>query len=198
MGKKKKKILINEKEYSTNEARKFLADNFKKDNVSKCDISKLIAYLSKREAFRYYCVVRGGIYIIDVVLFNKEDKDRTNKHGENIYNKRNKIKDKIAEYKSIVNEIFNNEIIRNKMKKSLIEKIKETTETKELFDHSISIFNKNGEFVIRDIGFMDYRFEFITEDLEIYIASSNLQYNSLKHLEKQLEDLKKIKENLEI
>ena len=83
------------------------------------------------------------------------------------------------------------------MKKSLIEKIKKTTEAKELFDNSVSIFNKNGEFVIRYINF-EYRFEFITEDLEIYIASSNLQYNSLKHLEQQLENLKKIKENLEI
>lgn len=197
MGKFKKKILINEKEYSTNEARKFLAYNFKKDNVSKCDISKLIAYLSKREAFRYYCVVRGGIYIIDVVLFNKEDKDRTNKHGENIYNKRNNVKNKIAEYNSIANEIFNNENIRNQIKNSLIEKIEKAEEIAELFDRRISIFNKNGEFIIRYIDF-DYRFEFVTNDLELYIASSNLRYNSLKHLEEQLEDLKKIKENLEI
>ena len=197
MSKFKKKILINEKEYSTNEARKFLAYNFKKDNVAKCDISKLIAYLSKREAFRYYCVVRGGIYIIDIVLFNKEDKNRTNKHGENIYDKRNKIKDKIAEYKSIVNEIFNNEVIRKQMKNSLLEKIEKAKETAELFDHKISIFNKNGEFTIKDIDF-EYRFEFLTENLEIYIASSNLRYKSLQDIERQLKNIKKIKENLEI
>ena len=197
MGKFKKKILINEKEYSTNEARKFLAYNFKKDNVSKCDISKLIAYLSKREAFRYYCVVRGGIYIIDVVLFNKEDKDRTNKHGENIYDKRNKIKDKIAEYKSIANEIFNNEFIRDEMKNSLIEKIKNANETAYLFDNNVNVFNKNGQFSIRCRNY-DYRFEFFTKNLEDYIAYYPLQYNSLKYIEKQLENIKKIKENLEI
>ena len=169
----------------------------KKDNVAKYDIPKLIAYLSKREAFRYYCVVRGGIYIIDIVLFNKEDKDRTNKHGENIYNKRNNIKNKIAEYNSIVNEIFNNENIRNQIKNSFIEKIEKAKETSELFDRSVSFFNKNGEFTIKDIDF-NYRFEFITENVEVYIAFSNLQSNSLKYINQKLEDLKKIKENLEI
>lgn len=197
MSKFKKKILINEKEYSTNEARKFLADNLKKDNVAKYDIPKLIAYLSKREAFRYYCVVRGGIYIIDIVLFNKEDKDRTNKHGENIYNKRNNIKNKIIEYKSIVNEILNNKDIRDKMKKSLVEKIEKAKETSELFNREVSIVNKNGDFTIKNIDF-NYRFEFITGNVEIYIAYSNLQYNSLKDIERQLENIKKIKENLEI
>lgn len=197
MGKLKKEIWINGKTYSTNEARKFLADNLKKDNVAKYDIPKLIAYLSKREAFRYYCVVRGGIYIIDIVLFNKEDKDRTNKHGENIYNKRNNIKNKIAEYNSIVNEIFNNENIRNQIKNSFIEKIEKAKETSELFDRSVSFFNKNGEFTIKDIDF-NYRFEFITENVEVYIAFSNLQSNSLKYINQKLEDLKKIKENLEI
>ena len=197
MGKFKKKILINKKEYSTNEARKFLADNLKKDNVAKCDIPKLITHLSKREAFKYYCVVGGEIYIIDIVLFNKEDRNRTNKHGENIYDKRNKIKNKIAEYKSIVNEIFNNENIRNKMKNSLVEKIEKATETAELFDCKAGFFNENGEFIIEYRNY-DYRFEFFTKDLDIYLASSNLRYNSLKDVERQLEDIKKIKENLEI
>lgn len=197
MGKFKKKILINKKEYSTNEARKFLADNLKKDNVAKCDIPKLITHLSKREAFKYYCVVRGEIYIIDIVLFNKEDKDRTNKHGENIYNKRNNIKNKIIEYKSIVNEILNNKDIRDRMKKSLVEKIEKTKETSELFNREVSIINKNGDFTIKNIDF-NYRFEFITGNVEIYIAYSNLQYNSLKDIERQLENIKKIKENLEI
>ena len=197
MGKRKKKILINEKEYSTNEARKFLAYNFKKDNVSKCDISKLITYLSKREAFRCYCVVRGVIYIIDVVLFNKEDKDRTNKHGENIYNKRNKIKDKIAEYKSILNEIFTNENIKNQIRNGFIEKLEKAKETSELFDRTATIFNQNGIFTIKYRDF-DYRLEFVTNNAIFYVVSTNLQYNSLKHLEKQLEDIKKIKENLEI
>lgn len=197
MGKFKKKILINKKEYSTNEARKFLADNLKKDNVAKCDIPKLITYLSKREAFKYYCVVGGEIYIIDIVLFNKEDRNRTNKHGENIYLKRNNIKNKIEEYNSIVNEIFNNENIRNKMKKSLVEKIEKATETEELFDCKAGFFNENGEFIIEYRNY-DYRFEFFTKDLDIYLASSNLRYNSLKDVERQLENLKKIKENLEI
>lgn len=197
MRKFKKKILINKKEYSTNEARKFLADNLKKDNVAKCDIPKLITHLSKREAFKYYCVVGGEIYIIDIVLFNKEDRNRTNKHGENIYDKRNNIKNKIAEYNSIVNEIFNNENIRNQIKNSFIEKIEKAKETSELFDRSISFFNKNGEFTIKDIDF-NYRFEFITENVEVYIAFSNLQSNSLKYINQKLEDLKKIKENLEI
>lgn len=197
MGKFKKKILINKKEYSTNEARKFLADNLKKDNVAKCDIPKLITHLSKREAFKYYCVVGGEIYIIDIVLFNKEDRNRTNKHGENIYFKRNNIKNKIAEYNSIVNEIFNNENIRNQIKNSFIEKIEKAKETSELFDRSVSFFNKNGEFTIKDIDF-NYRFEFVTGNVEVYIAFSNLQSNSLKYINQKLEDLKKIKENLEI
>ena len=114
-----------------------------------------------------------------------------------LYFKRNNIKNKIAEYKSIVNEIFNNEDIRNQMKKSLVEKIEKAKETSELFNREVSIFNKNGEFTIKDIDF-NYRFEFVTGNVEVYIAFSNLQSNSLKYINQKLEDLKKIKENLEI
>ena len=76
----------------------------------------------------------------------------------------------------------------------LIEKAKETS---ELFNREVSIFNKNGEFTIKDIDF-NYRFEFVTGNVEVYIAFSNLQSNSLKYINQKLEDLKKIKENLEI
>lgn len=79
----------------------------------------------------------------------------------------------------------------------MVEKIEKAKETSELFNREVSIVNKNGDFTIKNIDF-NYRFEFITENVEIYIAYSNLQYNSLKDIERQLENIKKIKENLEI
>lgn len=198
MGKLKKEIWINGETYSTNKARKFLSDKLKQNNTMKCSFNGIFKFLSKRENSEFVYIIGSKVYTINVrILPHKENKNRTNKHGENIYNKRNNIKNKIAEYNSIANEIFNNENIRNQMKKNLIEKIEKAEETAKLFDRRVSIFNKNGEFIIRDMDF-DYRFEFVTDDLELYIASSNLRYNSLKHLEEQLKDIKKIKENLEI
>ena len=198
MSKFKKKILINEKEYSTNEARKFLADNLKKDNVAKYDIPKLIAYLSKREAFRYYCVVRGEIYIIDIVLFNKEDRNRTNKHGENIYDKRHMFHNKKLECQSIVNEILKNTTVLEQIKESFIGQVKETT---DLFKNKINLINQNGEFTIeKKYLYTDpyYEFRFLKTNKEFYAACSYLGYGTLKEIEQRLENLKKIKENLEI
>lgn len=198
MGKLKKEIWINGKTYSTNKARKFLSDKLKQNNTMKCTFNGIFKFLSKRENAEFVYIIGSEVYNINIrILPYKEDKNRTNKHGENIYFKRNNIKNKIAEYKSIVNEIFNNENIRNKMKKSLVEKIEKAKETSELFDRSVSFFNKNGEFTIKDIDF-NYRFEFVTGNVEVYIAFSNLQSNSLKYINQKLEDLKKIKENLEI
>lgn len=198
MGKLKKEICINGKTYSTNKARKFLSDKLKQNNTTKCAFNGILKFLSKRENSEFVYIIGSKVYKINIVILPyKEDKNRTNKHGENIYLKRNNIKNKIAEYKSIVNEIFNNENIRNKMKKSLVEKIEKAKETSELFNSSVSFFNKNGEFTIKDIDF-NYRFEFITENVEVYIAFSNLQSNSLKYINQKLEDLKKIKENLEL
>ena len=198
MGKLKKEIWINGKTYSTNKARKFLSDKLKQNNTMKCTFNGIFKFLSKRENAEFVYIIGSEVYKINVIILPyKENKNRTNKHGENIYFKRNNIKNKIAEYKSIVNEIFNNEDIRNQMKKSLVEKIEKAKETSELFDRSVRCFNKNGEFTIKDIDF-SYRFEFITENVEVYIAFSNLQSNSLKYINQKLEDLKKIKENLEI
>lgn len=198
MGKLKKEIWINGETYSTNKARKFLSDKLKQNNTMKCAFNGIFKFLSKRENAEFIYIIGSEVYKINVIILPyKENKNRTNKHGENIYLKRNNIKNKIAEYKSIVNEIFNNENIRNKMKKSLVEKIEKAKETSELFDRSVSFFNKNGEFTIKDIDF-NYRFEFITENVEVYIAFFNLQSNSLKYINQKLEDLKKIKENLEI
>ena len=198
MGKLKKEIWINGKTYSTNKARKFLSDKLKQNNTMKCMFNGIFKFLSKRENSEFVYVIGSEVYKINVIILPyKENKNRTNKHGENIYLKRNNVKNKIAEYNSIANEIFNNENIRNQMKKSLIEKIEKAEETSELFDRSVSFFNKNGEFTIKDIDF-NYRFEFITENVKVYIAFSNLQSNSLKYINQKLEDLKKIKENLEI
>lgn len=198
MGKLKKEIWINGKTYSTNKARKFLSDKLKQNNTMKCTFNGIFKFLSKRKNAEFVYIIGSEVYTINVVILPyKEDKNRTNKHGENIYFKRNNIKNKIAEYNSIVNEIFNNENIRNKMKKSLVEKIEKAKETSELFNREVSIFNKNGEFTIKDIDF-NYRFEFVTGNVEVYIAFSNLQSNSLKYINQKLEDLKKIKENLEI
>ena len=198
MGKLKKEIWINGETYSTNKARKFLSDKLKQNNTMKCAFNGIFKFLSKRENAEFIYIIGSEVYKINVIILPyKENKNRTNKHGENIYFKRNNIKNKIAEYNSIVNEIFNNENIRNQIKNSFIEKIEKAKETSELFDRSVSFFNKNGEFTIKDIDF-NYRFEFITENVEIYIAYSNLQYNSLKDIERQLENIKKIKENLEI
>ena len=198
MGKLKKEIWINGETYSTNKARKFLSDKLKQNNTMKCAFNGIFKFLSKRENAEFIYIIGSEVYKINVIILPyKENKNRTNKHGENIYFKRNNIKNKIAEYNSIVNEIFNNENIRNKMKKSLVEKIEKATETAELFDCKAGFFNENGEFIIEYRNY-DYRFEFFTKDLDIYLASSNLRYNSLKDVERQLEDLKKIKENLEI
>lgn len=198
MGKLKKEIWINGKTYSTNKARKFLSDKLKQNNTMNCSFNGIFKFLSKRENSEFVYIIGSEVYKINVIILPyKENKNRTNKHGENIYLKRNNIKNKIAEYNSILNEIFNNENIRNQMKNSLIKKIEKAEEIAELFDRRISIFNENGEFIIRYIDF-DYRFEFVTNDLELYIASSNLRYNSLKDLNQRLEDIKKIKENLEI
>lgn len=198
MGKLKKEIWINGKTYSTNKARKFLSDKLKQNNTMKCTFNGIFKFLSKRENAEFVYIIGSEVYKINVIILPyKENKNRTNKHGENIYFKRNNIKNKIAEYKSIVNEIFNNEDIRNQMKKSLVEKIEKAKETSELFNREVSIFNKNGEFTIKDIDF-NYRFEFVTRNVKVYIAFSNLQSNSLKYINQKLEDLKKIKENLEI
>lgn len=198
MGKLKKEIWINGKTYSTNKARKFLSDKLKQNNTMKCTFNGLFKFLSKRENSEFVYIIGSEVYKINVIILPyKENKNRTNKHGENIYFKRNNIKNKIAEYNSIVNEIFNNDNIRNQMKKNLIDKIEKATETAELFDCKASFFNENGEFII-EYRNCDYRFEFFTKDLDIYLASSNLKYNSLKDVERQLENIKKIKENLEI
>ena len=198
MGKLKKEIWINGKTYSTNKARKFLSDKLKQNNTMKCAFNGIFKFLSKRENAEFVYIIGSEVYKINIVIFPyKENKNRTNKHGENIYLKRNNIKNKIIEYKSIVNEILNNKDIRDKMKKSLVEKIEKAKEISELFNREVSIFNKNGDFTIKNIDF-NYRFEFITGNVEVYIAYSNLQYNSLKDIERQLENLKKIKENLEI
>lgn len=198
MGKLKKEIWINGKTYSTNKARKFLSDKLKQNNTMKCTFNGIFKFLSKRENAEFVYIIGSDVYKINVIILPyKENKNRTNKHGENIYFKRNNIKNKIAEYNSIVNEIFNNENIRNQIKNSFIEKIEKTKETSDLFNREVSIFNKNGEFTIKDIDF-NYRFEFVTGNVEVYIAFSNLQSNSLKYINQKLEDLKKIKENLEI
>lgn len=198
MGKLKKEIWINGKTYSTNKARKFLSDKLKQNNTMKCAINGIIKFLSKRENSEFVYVIGSEVYKINVIILPyKENKNRTNKHGENIYLKRNNIKNKIAEYNSILNEIFTNENIKNQIKNWFIEKLEKSKETSELFDRTATIFNQNGIFTIKCRDF-DYRLEFVTNNAIFYVVSTNLQYNSLKHLEKQLEDIKKIKENLEI
>jgi len=198
MGKLKKEIWINGKTYLTNKARKFLSDILKKNNTMKCDINKIIKFLSKRENAEIIYIIGSEVYTINIVILPyKENKNRTNKHGENIYLKRNNVKNKIAEYKSIVNEIFNNKDIRNQIKNSLIEKIEKAEEISELFNCKANIFNRNGEFVIRQMNF-NYEIVFFDKNRNFYVANSDLKYETLSGLEKQIENIKKIKENLEI
>lgn len=198
MGKLKKEILINKKKYSTNKARKFLSDKLKQNNTMKCTFNGIFKFLSKRENAEIIYIIGSEVYTINIVILPyKENNNRTNKHGENIYLKRNNVKNKIAEYKSIVNEIFNNKDIRNQIKNSLIEKIEKAEEISELFNCKANIFNRNGEFVIRQMNF-NYEIVFFDKNRNFYVANSDLKYETLSGLEKQIENIKKIKENLEI
>ena len=197
MGKLKKEILINKKKYSTNKARKFLSDKLKQNNTMKCTFNGIFKFLSKRENSEFNYIIGSEVYTINIkILPYKENKRRRNKYGENIYLKRN-IKNKIEEYNSIVKEIFNNEIIKNQIRNIFIEKLEKAKEISELFDRKVTILNKNGEFVMEKTN-SDYRLKFITKNSEDYIVFADLRYRSLKDFEERLENLKKIKENLEI
>ena len=97
MGKLKKEILINGKTYSTNKARKFLSDKLKQNNTMKRTFNGLFKFLSKRENAEFVYIIGSEVYKINVIILPyKENKNRTNERGENIYFKRNNIKNKIA------------------------------------------------------------------------------------------------------
>lgn len=199
MGKLKKEIWINGETYSTNKARKFLSDKLKQNNTMKCAFNGIFKFLSKRENAEFICIIGSEVYKINVIILPyKENKNRTNKHGENIYNKRHMFHNKKLEYESIVNEILKNTIVLEQMKESFIGKVKEIT---DLLKNTISLTNRNGEFTIeRKYLYTDpyYEFRFFKPNKEFYVANSYMGYGTLKDIEQRLENLKKIKENLEI
>ena len=53
MRKLKKKIIINNQEYSTNEAKKFLSNILKKNNINKENRCKIVDLLSKHESYKF-------------------------------------------------------------------------------------------------------------------------------------------------
>lgn len=199
MGKLKKEILINKKRYSTNKARKFFSDKLKKNNTMKCDINKILKFLSLREDSKFTYIIGSEVYTINIVILPyKENKNRTNERGENIYSKRHMFYNKRLEYESIVNEILKSTIVLEQMKESFIGKAKEIT---DLLKDTISLTNQNGEFTIqKKYLYTDpyYEFRFLKSNNEFYIACSYMGYGTLKDIEQRLENLKKIKENLEI
>lgn len=199
MGKLKKEIWINGKTYSTNKARKFLSDKLKQNNTMKCTFNGIFKFLSKRENAEFVYIIGSEVYKINVIILPyKENKNRTNKHGENIYNKRHMFYNKRLEYESIINEILKSTIVLEQMKESFIGKAKEIT---DLLKDTISLTNQNGEFTIqKKYLYTDqyYEFRFLKSNNEFYIACSYMGYGTLKDIEQRLENLKKIKENLEI
>lgn len=199
MGKLKKEIWINGKTYSTNKARKFLSDKLKQNNTMKCTFNGIFKFLSKRENAEIIYIIGSEVYKINIVILPyKENKNRTNKYGENIYNKRHMFYNKKLEYESIVNEILKNTTVLEQMKESFIGQIKETT---DLLKNTINLINRNGEFTIeKKYLYTDpyYEFRFLKTNKEFYAVCSYIGYGTLKEIEQRLENLKKIKENLEI
>ena len=57
MKKLKKKIIINGKEYSTNEAKKFLSNILKKNDINKENRCKIVDLLSKHESYKFNPIV---------------------------------------------------------------------------------------------------------------------------------------------
>ena len=204
MRKFKKKIIINGKEYSTNEAKKFLSNILKKNNINKENRCKIVDLLSKHESYKFNSIVIDDFFTIEIVLFNHEDVDRVNNYGENIHQKRSSLNRKAKEYISIFKEILDSEIIVSNVKKIINEKnnnLIKITDIEWDFD-TFSFEVENGKITLDIWNFGDrteYALELNTNDGNVYDCDFSVDFKILQfNLLKRLKDIKAVKSYLKI
>ena len=202
MRKLKKKIIINNQEYSTNEAKKFLSNILKKNNINKENRCKIVDLLSKHESYKFNQIVIDDFFIIEIVLFNNENKNRVNNHGENILQKRS-ILAKTQKYISIFKEILDSEVVFSNIKRILNTRVNSFTKVADIgeeFDFSNFLFNvKNGLICVDILGKNNCILTFETNDKKFYSChlEPNLYYLQ-ENISKKFEDICKIKSYLQI
>lgn len=191
----KKKVLINWKSYSTNDAKKILSDFLKKEKMDSNKRCKIINLLSKRENLKLNFVFNGELYSFEIVLFNNQDESRCNKYGESIVKKRNGLASKIQKADTLLKEIFAN-------KKTIYQLINNSTNRLKIgvFDCSItdySIFKKS----LYPMWFGDRNFKFkINNDnhfIELNIFDDNIYRVDIPIFTKNIKEIDKIIYNLE-
>ena len=204
MRKFKKKIIINGKEYSTNEAKKFLSNILKKNNINKENRSKIVDLFSKHENYKFNQIVIDDFFTIEIVLFNNENVDRVNNYGENIHQKRSILNRKMKEYISIFKEILNSEIIVSNVKKIINEKNNNLTRiTDSEWDYDTFLFDVEcGELTLYIWNFGDrteYALTLKTNDGSVYNCDFSVDFKILQfNLLKRLKNIKAIKSYLKI
>ena len=195
----KKKIVINEEVYSTNDAKKKLSNLLKNENFDVNKRCKIVNLLSKRENEKFNIIVDGDLYVFEIVLFNQQNKWRCNNYGENICDKRNKIFNKINKANILLHEIFENQQLVSQLINNSANRIK-------MFDYSFdhnSIFNKslypmwagNNKFKFKVDKEKRY-IELHIFDGNIYRVNLPILTNDIKEIEFIINNLEQIKEYL--